>query len=78
MMLPQQCLCLQCVHVCVQWYLFLAGRSLASTTHNVRTFSSLLLLSLLGWTALRRFSIHLSLSAAERHEKHFEPVDVVT
>lgn len=34
--------------------------------------------TLLGCTALLRFSIHLSLSAAERQEKHLLPVEVVT
>lgn len=34
--------------------------------------------TLLGFTALWRFSIHLSLSAAERQAKHFVPDDVVT
>lgn len=46
------------------------------------TASSLLLcihiLTLLGCTALLRFSIHLSLSADERQEKHLLPVEVVT
>lgn len=36
------------------------------------------ILTLFGCTALLRFSIHLSLSAAERHEKHLLPVEVVT
>lgn len=35
-------------------------------------------LTLLGLTALCRFSIHLSLSAAERHAKHLVPEAVVT
>lgn len=35
-------------------------------------------LTLLGLTALCRFSIHLSLSAAERHAKHLVPDAVVT
>ena len=34
--------------------------------------------TLLGFTARCRFSIHLSLSAAERQAKHFVPDDVVT
>lgn len=34
--------------------------------------------TLLGLTALCRFSIHLSLSAAERQAKHFVPEMVVT
>ena len=34
--------------------------------------------TLFGFTALCRFSIHLSLSAAERQAKHFVPDDVVT
>lgn len=34
--------------------------------------------TLLGWMARRRFSIHLSLSAAERQEKHLLPVEVLT
>lgn len=34
--------------------------------------------TLLGCTALLRFSIHLSLSADERQEKHLVPVEVVT
>lgn len=34
--------------------------------------------TLLGCTARRRFSIHLSLSAADRQEKHLLPEDVVT
>lgn len=34
--------------------------------------------TLLGCTARRRFSIHLSRSAADRHEKHLLPDDVVT
>lgn len=37
-----------------------------------------LLLTLFGCTALLRFSIHLSLSADERQEKHLLPEDVVT
>lgn len=36
------------------------------------------MLTLLGCTALLRFSIHLSLSADERQEKHLLPVEVVT
>ncbi|TNN55826.1 hypothetical protein EYF80_033998 [Liparis tanakae] len=51
-------------------------QSLASTTHTTSTFSTRRLLSLLGCTARRRFSIHLSLSAADRHEKHLVPVEV--
>lgn len=51
---------------------------MASITQTTRTFSTLQLLSLLGWTARLRFSIHLSRSAAERQEKHLVPVDVVT
>jgi hypothetical protein len=35
-------------------------------------------LTLLGWTALLRFSIHLSLSDEDRQEKHLLPVEVVT
>lgn len=35
-------------------------------------------LTLLGCTALLRFSIHLSLSADERQEKHLLPEEVVT
>lgn len=35
-------------------------------------------ITLLGWMARRRFSIHLSLSAAERQEKHLLPVEVLT
>ena len=35
-------------------------------------------LTLLGCTALLRFSIHLSLSAEERQEKHLLPEEVVT
>ena len=35
-------------------------------------------LTLLGLTALCRFSIHVSLSAAERHAKHLVPDAVVT
>lgn len=34
--------------------------------------------TLLGCTALLRFSIHLSLSADERQEKHLLPEEVVT
>lgn len=36
------------------------------------------ILTLFGCTALLRFSIHLSLSADERQEKHLLPVEVVT
>lgn len=41
-------------------------------------FALFSLLTLFGLTALCRFSIHLSLSAADRQAKHFVPEAVVT
>ena len=47
--------------------------------HSVSSHLPLVyILTLLGCTARLRFSIHLSLSADERQEKHLLPVEVVT
>lgn len=47
-------------------------------TQSRSTYCIFAVLTLLGCTALLRFSIHLSLSADERQEKHLLPVEVVT
>lgn len=52
-------------------------RQLALITSH-RLITPINILTLLGCTALLRFSIHLSLSADERQEKHLLPVEVVT
>lgn len=45
---------------------------------NYPRFRWIIQFTLLGCTARLKFSIHLSLSAADRHEKHLLPVEVVT
>lgn len=67
------CSNLHCKHLYTNLFIWITSHGPPTPTLHAFTGSTLL-----GCTALLRFSIHLSLSADERQEKHLLPEEVVT